>query len=261
MNKVAIVTGASRGIGREIAKTLAKEGIQVVANYNKSKEKAIELQEELKKENIDIDIFKADVSKRNEVRELVEYTLRKYCKIDILINNAGFGLFGEFIETDLDRELEMINVNAVAPHILTKLFLKDFVKRDSGYILNVASSAGFMAGPKLNTYYATKNYVVSLTEAIYEELRQEKSNVHISALCPGPVNTNFNKVAGGSFTVKALTPEYVAKYAVNKMFKKKLIIIPKLSMKLGVYAARVMPTKLMLKINYRIQSLKMEETD
>ena len=116
-------------------------------------------------------------------------------KIDIFINNAGFGLFGDFVQTDLDRELEMIKLNVVAYHVLTKLFLKKFVKEDRGYILNVCSSAGFLAGPKLATYYATKNYVLKLTMAIYEELRHEKSSVVISALCPGPVSTEFNKVA------------------------------------------------------------------
>ena len=251
----ALVTGASSGIGENICYELSKRGYDIILVARGKKE----LERVAKKIKTNTQIINMDLSSEENVKELYKQVKKE--NIDILVNNAGFGLFGLFYDTNLDRELEMIDVNVKAVHILTKLFIKDFVKRDSGYILNVASSAGFMAGPKLNTYYATKNYVVSLTEAIYEELRQEKSNVHISALCPGPVNTNFNKVAGGSFTVKALTPEYVAKYAVNKMFKKKLIIIPKLSMKLGVYAARVMPTKLMLKINYRIQSLKMEETD
>ena len=251
----ALVTGASSGIGENICYELSKRGYDIILVARGKKE----LERVAKKIKTNTQIINMDLSSEEDVKGLYKQVKKE--NIDILVNNAGFGLFGLFHDTNLDRELEMIDVNVKAVHILTKLFIKDFVKRDSGYILNVASSAGFMAGPKLNTYYATKNYVVSLTEAIYEELRQEKSNVHISALCPGPVNTNFNKVAGGSFTVKALTPEYVAKYAVNKMFKKKLIIIPKLSMKLGVYAARVMPTKLMLKINYRIQSLKMEETD
>ena len=251
----ALVTGASSGIGENICYELSKRGYDIILVARGKKE----LERVAKKIKTNTQIINMDLSSEEDVKGLYKQVKKE--NIDILVNNAGFGLFGLFYDTNLDRELEMIDVNVKAVHILTKLFIKDFVKRDSGYILNVASSAGFMAGPKLNTYYATKNYVVSLTEAIYEELRQEKSNVHISALCPGPVNTNFNKVAGGSFTVKALTPEYVAKYAVNKMFKKKLIIIPKLSMKLGVYAARVMPTKLMLKINYRIQSLKMEETD
>lgn len=251
----ALVTGASSGIGKEIAIELSRLGYDIIL-VGRNVEN---LEKVAKKIKTKTKIIHADLSSEKEVRELYKKTKKE--NIDILVNNAGFGLFGLFHETNLERELEMISVNINAVHILTKLFLQDFVKKDSGYILNVASSAGFMAGPKLNTYYATKNYVVSLTEAIYEELRQAKSNVHISALCPGPVDTNFNKTAGGSFTVKALKPEYVAKYAVKKMFKKKLLIIPKFSMKIGVYAAKVMPTKLMLKANYKIQSLKMEETD
>ena len=150
----------------------------------------------------------------------------------------------------------MIDVNSKAVHILTKKFLNDFVKKDSGYILNVASSAGFMPGPRLATYYATKNYVLRLTQAIYEELKYKKSNVHISALCPGPVNTNFNKVAKGKFTIKGASKEYVGKYAVNMMFKNKLVIVPTLKMKLLVSFQRFVPTKLLLKIVHKIQIRK-----
>ena len=252
----ALVTGASSGIGRDIARELAKRNIDLIL-VSRDVEKLNQVKDSIS--NVDVEVIAKDLSNADNCKELYEQVKDK--QIDILINNAGFGLFGDFIETDLDREIEMIDVNIKAVHILTKLFLKDFVKRDSGYILNVASSAGFMAGPKLNTYYATKNYVVSLTEAIYEELRQDKSNVHISALCPGPVDTNFNNVAKGSFTVKALKPDSVAKYAVDSLFKNKLIIIPGFSMKLGVYAARVIPIKFMLKTNYKIQSLKMEDSD
>ena len=177
--------------------------------------------------------------------------------IDILINNAGFGLFGLFSETDLDRELEMIDLNIKAYHILTKLFLKDFIKKDSGYILNVCSSAGFMAGPRLSTYYATKNYVTKLSMAINEELRERKSKVSISALCPGPVNTNFNKVAHGEFSIKETSPEKVAKYAIDKMFKKKMIIVPTFRMKLAVFGVRLIPYRLQLIIAYHIQGKKL----
>lgn len=147
-------------------------------------------------------------------------------KIDLLINNAGFGLFGEFYKTDLDTELKMIDLNVKAYHVLTKLFLIDFIKRDQGYILNVCSSAGFMAGPRLSTYYATKNYVTKLTMAINEELRMMKSNVHISALCPGPVATEFNEVAHGTFAVREASSYEVAKYAIKKLFQHKMIIVP-----------------------------------
>ena len=133
------------------------------------------------------------------------------------------------------------------------MVLKDFVKNDRGYILNVASSAGFLAGPYLSTYYATKNYVLKLTMAINEELRKRKSNVSVSVLCPGPVETNFNNVAGGHFNTKSLTSKYVAKYAIDKTLKKKMIIIPSLKIKLGVFFSRFLPYRLLLKIVYRIQ--------
>jgi hypothetical protein len=173
--------------------------------------------------------------------------------IDFLINNAGFGLFGYFDETSLERELEMINVNIVSVHILTKLFLKDMVKRNQGRILNVASSAGFYAGPYLSTYYATKNYCLKLSLALSEELKKRNINVHISVLCPGPVETEFNKVAGGHFNTKSLSSSYVAKYAIDKALRNKLMIIPSFKMKAAIFLSRFLPYKLLLKLVYRIQ--------
>ena len=122
--------------------------------------------------------------------------------------------------------------------------------------MNVASSAGFMAGPKLSTYYASKNYVLRLSEAIYEELKVAKSNVHISCLCPGPVDTEFNKVAHGEFHTKSLTSEYVAKYAIDHSLKNKLYIIPSFRMKAAIFLTRLVPRKLLLKITYQIQDRK-----
>ena len=246
----ALITGASSGIGESIAYELSKKGYDLIL-VARSKDN---LEKVAKKIKTNTKIIVCDLAKKENVLDLYEQTKKE--NIDVLVNNAGFGLFGYFDSTDLERELEMINVNITAVHILTKLFLKDFLKRDSGYILNVASSAGFMAGPKLSTYYATKNYVLKLTEAIYEELRHKKSNVHISALCPGPVDTNFNKVANGSFVVDGISKDYVAKYAVEKMFKNKLVIVPKTSIKLAVFSTRILPLKLLLRINYRIQDLK-----
>ena len=243
----ALITGASSGIGKDMAKYLASKNIDLVLVARRKN-----LLEELQKElNVDVKIIELDLNKEQNCYLL--YDLTKDLDIDILINNAGFGLFGNFIDTDLDKELEMINVNVKAPHILTKLFLKDFVKRDSGYILNVASVAGFMAGPKLNTYYATKNYLLKLTMAINEELRQVKSNVSVSALCPGPTKTEFNKVAKGKFSVNEISSEYVAKYGIDKMFKKKMIIIPTLFMKLGIFILRFIPHRLQLLFSYHIQ--------
>ena len=177
----------------------------------------------------------------------------------MVVNGAGYGLFGNTWETDLGKELKMIELNITSLHILTKLFLIDFVKKDNGRILNIASSAGFLAGPYLNTYYATKNYVTKFTLAIYEELRRQKSNVHISCLCPGPVETNFNKVAGGEFAVKGLDSSYVAKYAIDKCLKNKLIIIPGLGVKLAIFFNKFLPYKTSLKIVYNIQHKKVEK--
>ena len=179
--------------------------------------------------------------------------------IDVLVNGAGFGLFGNTWETDLDKELNMINLNIVSLHILTKLFIKDMIKKDKGYIMNIASSAGFLAGPYLNTYYATKNYVTKWTMAIYEELRRVKSNVVISCLCPGPVNTNFNNVAGGSFVINGLESDYVAKYAVDKMFKKKLVIIPGFIVRMGVFFNKFLSNKMSLRVVYNIQKKKADK--
>ncbi len=246
----ALITGGNSGIGRDMAKYLSAKGYDLILVGRNLKS----LKEMKEKCNTNVEIIELDLSVKENVFDLYERTKNE--DIDILINNAGFGLFGNFYETDLNKELNMINVNIVAVHILTKLFLQDFIKKDKGYILNVASSAGFMAGPKLSTYYATKNYCLKSTLAIYEELRHMKSNVKISVLCPGPVETNFNNVAGGSFNTKSASSEYVAKYAIDKMFKNKLIIIPTLKIKLAIFFTRFIPTKLLLRINYHIQNTK-----
>ena len=131
------------------------------------------------------------------------------------------------------------------------------VKKDKGYILNVASSAGLLkGGPLMSCYYATKSYVVSFTNAIYEELRRNKSNVSISVLCPGPVKTNFNSVAGVKFNLKSLDARDVAHYGIDNMFKKKLTIIPGFSVKLGVFFSKFLSTKALLRITYNIQKRK-----
>ena len=247
----ALVTGASSGIGKEIAYYLASLGIDLII-VARNKEDL----EKIKKDvNVNVKIITMDLIIRDNVFKL--YDMVKSDDIDILINNAGFGLFGTFDETDLNRELEMIDLNVTTYHILTKLFLIDFLKKETGYILNVCSSAGFMAGPRLSTYYATKNYITKLTLAINEELRQKKSNVSISALCPGPVNTNFNKVAHGEFAINEISPKYVAKLGIDKMFKKKMLIVPTFKMKLTLFFSRFAPLRLQLIIAYHIQGRKL----
>lgn len=247
----ALITGASSGIGKNMAYVLANKGIDLIL-VARNKDELLKIKANVK---VNVEVIELDLLKEKNVFKL--YEMCKDRNIDILINNAGFGLFGLFTETDLDRELEMIDLNIKEYHILTKLFLKDFVEKDNGYILNVASSAGFMAGPRLSTYYATKNYVLKLTMAINEELRQSGSNVVVSALCPGPVNTNFNKVAHGEFSIKEASPKYVAEYAINKLFKKKMIIIPTFRIKLGIFLLRILPYRIQLIYCYHIQGKKL----
>ncbi len=246
----ALITGASSGIGYNMAKYLNSMGYSLVL-VARDKEKLQKIQKELSGE---VKIVVADLSNESKLKEL--YVLCKNDNIDILVNNAGFGLFGEFTETDLNQELEMIDVNIKAVHILTKLFLKDMKKRNKGYILNVSSAASFQAGPLMATYYATKSYVTKLTLAIYEELRRDKSNVHISCLCPGPVNTNFNNIANVQFSMKSLSSEYVARYAIDKMFQNKLIIIPGIKMKFTIFFNRLVSNKLAIRIVYKFQKKK-----
>ena len=246
----ALITGAGSGIGRDMAIYLAEKGYDLIL-VGRDKQKLEELQNSLK---VNSQIIIADLSIETKIKEV--YVMTKNEDIDILINNAGFGAFGKFYETDLNNEIDMINTNVVAVHLLTKLFLRDMKKKDSGYILNVASSAAFGPGPLMATYYATKAYVNNLTEAINEELRREKSNVFVCSLCPGPVDTNFNNVAGVHFGVKAMTSKDVAHYAIDMMFKKKVVIIPGFKMKLALFGRRFLSRKSLRKVTYNIQKSK-----
>ena len=249
----ALITGASSGIGLDMAKYLATMKIELIL-VARSKDKLEEIQKTLPTK---VTIIVADLSNEQKVKEL--YTFIKKEKIDILINNAGFGKHGYFTETSLLDEIDMINTNIKAVHILTKQLLKEMEERNFGYILNVASSAAFQPGPLMATYYATKSYVYRLSEALYYEEKKKKKNVHISVLCPGPVDTNFNDVAGVKFGVKSLKSEYVAKYAIDKMFKNKMLIIPGFTMKCAKFFERFIPEKALLRMAYNIQKNKVND--
>ena len=249
-----LITGASSGIGKDMAKEFAQKGYELVL-VARDLEKLNEVKAELTNEQkVKVEVVCMDISNVENCKRLHE----EHKDIDIIINNAGFGDCGYFAKTNLDKEISMINTNIVAYHILTKLYLQDMKEKDKGKILNVASIAGFMPGPLMATYYATKNYVVRISEAIREELRKEKSNVQISILCPGPVNTNFNKVADVQFALKGLSSEYVAKYAVQKFLKGKFYIVPGWKIKLAKIACKIAPTNLVAKISYNMQRRKIQ---
>ena len=246
----ALVTGASSGIGYEISKYLAKRGYDIII-VARNRQALENLKNEIK---TNVQIACMDLSVVDNCVKLYENF--KDENIDVLINNAGFGMYGNFDILDMNKEIEMINVNILACDILTKLFLKDMKKRDSGYILNVGSIAGFMPGPLMSSYYASKSYVVKLTQAIRKELKKSKSGVSVSVLCPGPVNTNFNNTAGVKFAVRPLSSEYVAKYAVDMLFKKKLVIVPGFTIKLARFFSKFTPDNILAEITYYIQTKK-----
>src|SRR5574344_241972 len=246
----ALVTGASSGIGYDIAKYLSEKGYDIIA-VARNKEALENLKNEIK---TDVQILCVDLSIQSNCFEL--YEKLKIQNIDVVINNAGFGMFGNVDVLDITKEIDMINVNILACDILTKLFLKDMKERNSGYILNVGSIAGFMPGPLMSSYYASKSYVVKLSQAINKELKKSNSDVSISVLCPGPVNTDFNKKAGIGFSVKPLTSKYVAKYSIDMMFKRKLVIVPGFTVKLARFFSKFTPDSILAEVVYQIQTRK-----
>lgn len=241
-----LITGASSGIGRDMARILAKKGYELIL-VARDEEKLNSLKKEL---NTHVKIVAMDLSIADNCKKLHN----ENPNIDLLIDNAGFGDCGSFTQTSLDKEISMINTNITAYHILTKLYLIDMKKQNQGHILNVASIAGFMPGPLMTTYYATKSYIVRLSEGIREELKKEKSKVKISILCPGPVATNFNKVANVRFSLKEKNSNYIAQYAINHL--NRFYILPGLDIKLARVGAHLFPASLVSKITYRMQKRK-----
>ena len=246
----ALITGASSGIGKDMAYVLAQQGWELILVARRTA-----LLEELAQSlPTNCRVITADLGNPKVCYDLYEQTRDE--GIDMLVNNAGFGLLGEFAVTDLEREESMIDLNIKAVHILTKLFYKDFTARNRGHILNVASIAGFAPGPLMATYYATKAYVLRLSLALREELRRSGSRVVVSALCPGPVDTEFNAVANASFAFSGLSSRRVAEYAVKKALQGKAVILPGLTMKLARFGAKLLPDGLVARAVYLLQSKK-----
>ncbi len=244
-----LITGASSGIGRELAKLLAEKFDQMVL-VGRNQSRLLALQQEINAQYPDVNV--TTVSLDLSVAEHCQQLHAMHPDVDLLINNAGFGNCGEFASDDLNKDLAMINTNVVALHILTKLYLIDMQARNRGQILNVGSIAGFMPGPLMATYYATKNYVVRLSESIREELRRAKSKVKISVLCPGPVDTNFAKTANVHFNFKGTSSAKVAQYVVKHLHQ--FYIIPSFKVRLARFGLGLLPSTWVARLVYNFQA-------
>lgn len=257
----ALVTGASSGIGKEIARELAGRGYNLILTGRDTQRLWDTRKMILERIPVPVrmEIMPADLSDEEACIRLhaqVRAGEKNGGQIDFLANCAGLGSYGDFAAGDLSRDLEVIAVNVTAVHILTKLFLRDMLRRGHGHILNVASSAGFMAGPEFAGYYASKNYVVRLSEAIHEELRHKHTGVTVSALCPGPVATDFDRRAGVRHSMHGLDPARVAREGVAGAMRGKMLIVPGFGMKAGLAASRLLGDGLLVRITYRIQKRK-----
>ena len=250
--KTVLITGATSGIGMEFARRFAGLGYSLVLT-GRRKERLEQLKAEFQ---VPVDIYSFDLSKKKQCFELLKAIENQ--EIDIFINNAGFGLAGSFIETDITKEINMIKVNDMAMHILFKGVLQKMQKAGHGHILNVASSAGLLpAGPYMATYYASKAYITSLTRAVAAELKEQNSPVVIGALCPGPVDTEFNERADVVFSLKGISPAKCVDEAIIGMRKGKVIIVPSFTMKLAAIFSHIVPYPLLIKITGRQQKKKL----
>ncbi|WNB91477.1 SDR family oxidoreductase [Bacillus sp. NEB1478] len=257
-NKTVLITGASSGIGLEFAKLFAKDHYHIVLN---ARNEAVlqEIADELRaKHGIQATVLAKDLSLPNSAEELTAELMAKNIQIDVLINNAGFAAYGSFEETSWKEEKDMLQVNIMALTTLTKQLLPAMIKRNSGKILNVASTAAFQPGPLMAVYYATKAYVLSFSEAISYELRN--TNVTVTALCPGATSTNFEKRASLEqsrlFQSGAMGANEVALTGYKALMNEKHISIPGFKNKALAQLVRFLPRKAVLNIVHYVQDKK-----
>lgn len=259
MKNIAIITGASAGIGKELANIHAEKGGDLVI-VARSKDKLDLLKAELeKKHSVEVLVIAKDLSAPNASQEIYNQLKKAGIEIDYLINNAGFGALGKFHELELDRQVNMINLNVTSLTVLTRLFLPDFVKKNKGKVLNVSSTASFMPGPLQAVYYATKAYVTFFSNALSEELYD--TNVTVTNLMPGATETEFGAVSGMDKTEmfqKAVSARGVAEDGYNGMLDGKIDVISGIttSQKMMMKMIPFMPKKMLLK-----QIRKMQEVN
>ena len=257
MNKKTVwITGASSGIGQEFARQYARLGFRLILTARR-KDRLDALAEELQtRYHVPCRVLPADLERDVDCEALC--TVLAAERIDLFINNAGFGDCGPFLQTELDKDLDMLSVNIRALHILTKKIGQQLYKQGFGALLNVGSCAGLMpAGPYMTTYYATKAYVVSLTSALAQELREARSPVYVGCLCPGPVNTEFNAVANVEFALRGITPEYCVRCALDGMARRKTVIVPNPVVAAGMTLGRFLPRPVYIKIAAHQQRKKL----
>ncbi|WP_028402500.1 SDR family NAD(P)-dependent oxidoreductase [Ectobacillus panaciterrae] len=253
--ETVLITGASGGIGKELVYHFAKDGYNVAMVARDAKRLA-GIKQSLEQEyEIQVTAIAKDISDQEAVAEVYEELQKQGIEIDYLVNNAGFGLFGEFAETDLHQELNMIDLNIKTLTHFTKLLLPGMMKRNKGGILNVASTAAFQPGPLMAVYYATKAYVLSFTEALENELKD--TNIKVTALCPGPTKTEFSNRANlhesKLFKSGVMDVKEVAAVAYQEFQKGKGIVVPGFKNKLLAGAIRFMPRKTVTAIVRTVQ--------
>jgi len=263
MNKTALVTGAASGLGYELSLLLADDAYNLIL-VDVDGSKLNDVKSEIKKTyDCNVDILVKDLGKPNVAVEILEDI--EHRAIDVLVNNAGFGLFGTFNDTEWERELEMLYVHIITSTHLTKLILKGMVKRDSGKILNISSLAAFQPGPLMSVYYASKSYLLSFSEAIANELKG--TGVSITVLCPGPTRTSFQEVVSenasdnvseNKISFNMANPSKVATYGYNAMQKGKTVAIPgflnKFLANIHRFVTRRMATKIIRTIQEKNRS-------
>lgn len=246
MEKTALITGATSGLGYEFVKLFANEGYNLVL-VARNTQKLEEIKQSFT--NIEVTTISKDLSVIGSVKEVIEEVEEKRIHIDVLVNNAGFGLMGEFDKLDIQMQLNMIQLNVTALTELTYYILTKMKQRNSGRILNVASTAAFQPGPLMAVYYASKAYVLSFSEALIEELSD--SSVTVTTLCPGPTRTNFGSVAnveGTKMFSRAMPPDIVAKSGYKALMNGKRVIVTGGLNKAGAFGVRFMPRSITAKI-------------
>lgn len=244
--KTTLITGAASGLGAEFAKIYAKENNNLIlVDVNLDGLNSIKKEIEQINQNVVIDLINADLSKKEELKKVYEYTKEKQYFVNNLVNSAGFGDRCDFKDMDIEKQLTMTDVDCNAVLYFTKVFLDEMLKQNEGHIINVSSIAGFIPGPYMCTYHACKSFVLLLGEAISYEIR--KTKVKLLTICPGPFLSNFVKLAHNDYTfkkIKPVTAKKVAEFGYKKSLKGKRLAIVGFKNKLTVFAAKIAPRSL-----------------